>query len=109
MIKNLKLKEEFLQFLRSYGVIGVAIGIVMGSAVAKIVNVIVEGLIMPVIEVILPGPKWQEAVIHLGKINIKIGLIISAFIDFFAISIIVFFMVKYVLRVEDPKKQEDKC
>lgn len=103
-MRDIKLKEEFFEFIRTYGVISVAIGIVMGNAVAKIINAIVEGLIMPLIEMVLPGPKWQEAVIHLGRANIKIGVVIAAFIDFFAIAIVVFFMVKYILRVEEPKK-----
>jgi len=98
------IKEEFLRFIKSYGVIGVAIGIVMGQAVAKIINVTVEGLIMPVLEVLLPGNKWQEAILHIGKINIKLGLIIAALIDFFAVSLVVFFFVRYILRVETPKK-----
>lgn len=71
------LKEDFIKFIKSYGVLGVAIGIVMGQAVAKVITVIVEGLIMPVIELILPGNKWQEAVIYLGRANIKLGLILS--------------------------------
>jgi len=105
-MRDIKLKEEFAAFIRTYGVIGVAIGIVMGSAVAKIINAIVEGLIMPLIEMVLPGPKWQEAVIHLGRASIKIGVIIAAFIDFFAIAIVVFLMVKYVLKVDEPKKDK---
>jgi large conductance mechanosensitive channel len=103
-MQDIKLKEEFIQFIRSFGIVGVAIGIVMGNAVAKIVTAVVEGLVMPLLEVVLPGPKWQEAVLHLGKVNIKIGLIIAAFIDFFAIAIVVFFMVKYILKVEEPKE-----
>lgn len=105
-MRDIKLKQEFVEFIRTYGVIGVAIGIVMGNAVAKLINAIVEGLIMPLIEMVLPGPKWQEAVIHFGKVSIKIGVVIAAFIDFFAIAIVVFFMVKYVLKVEEPKKDK---
>ncbi|MFA5063365.1 MAG: MscL family protein [Candidatus Omnitrophota bacterium] len=107
-MRDIKLKEEFIEFIRTYGVIGVAIGIVMGNAVAKIINAIVEGLIMPLIEMVLPGPKWQEAVLHLGRASIKIGVIIAAFIDFFAIAIVVFFMVKYVLKVEVADNQKTK-
>jgi len=99
-----KIREEFFKFIKSYGIIGVAIGIVMGQAVAKVITVIIEGLVMPIIEVVLPGNKWQEAVLHLGRINIKLGLIIAALIDFFAISAVVFFVVKYILREETPKK-----
>ncbi len=98
-----KLAKEFLQFIKSYGVIGVAVGIVMGNAVAKFINVVVEGMVMPVVEIVLPGQKWQEAVIHLGRANVKIGLIIAAFIDFFAIALVVFLFVEYILKVESPK------
>jgi len=99
-----EIKEEFIRFIKSYGVIGVAVAIVMGQAVAKLVTVIVEGLVMPILEVVLPGNKWQEAVLHLGRANIKLGLIIAAFIDFFAISLVVFFLVRYILNIETPKK-----
>jgi large conductance mechanosensitive channel len=99
-----ELKKEFFEFITSYGVIGVAIGIVMGQAVAKLVTVIVEGLVMPVLEVVLPGNKWQEAVLLIGRIHIKLGLIIAAFIDFFVISAVVFFLVRYILKIETPKK-----
>jgi len=101
-MKNVR--EEFLRFIKSYGVLGVAIGIVMGQAVAKVITVIVEGLVMPVLEVVLPGGRWQDVILHVGRINIKAGLIIAALIDFFIISAVVFFMVKYILKVETPKK-----
>lgn len=99
-----KIKQEFLEFLKSYGVIGVAIGIVMGQAAAKVITVIVEGLVMPVIGVMLPGEKWQDSILGLGPVHIKIGLIIAAFVDFFAIAAVVFFFVRYILRLETPKK-----
>lgn len=91
---------EFLRFIKSYGVIGVAVGIVMGQAVAKVITVIVEGLVMPILEVLLPGSRWQEAVLHLWRINIKIGLIIAGFIDFFIISVVVYFLVEHILKID---------
>jgi len=104
------IRSEFLKFIRSYGVLGVAVGIVMGQAVAKVITVIVEGLVMPILEVVLPGAKWQDAVWHLWRINIKIGLIIAALIDFFIISVVVFFLVKFILKI-DPidEKGEELC
>ena len=56
--------------------------------------------------VYLPGEKWQEAVLHFGRVQIKLGLIIAAFIDFFAISAVVFFLVRYILKVEHPKEAD---
>jgi len=106
-MKKIKITQEFLKFIESYGIMGVAIGIVMGQAVAKVITVIVEALIMPLLEVMLPGNKWQEAVFHIGRVNIKVGLIIAALVDFFAISLIVFFVVKYILKVETKGGEQD--
>jgi large-conductance mechanosensitive channel len=49
----------------------------MGQAVAKVITVIVEGLAMPILEALLPGSKWQEVVLYVCRVNIKIGLIIA--------------------------------
>lgn len=103
-----KIRQEFKQFIRSYGVIGVAIGIVMGQATARLITACVENLVMPLVGVILPGNKWQEAVISLGRVSIKIGLVISAFIDFFIVSAVVFFFVRYIFKVEPAKERERK-
>ena len=104
------IRSEFLKFMRSYGVLGVAVGIVMGQAVAKVITVIVEGLVMPILEVVLPGAKWQDSIWHLWRINIKIGLIIAVFIDFFIISMVVFFLVKFILKIDPPdNKGEEPC
>ncbi|MCM8796468.1 MAG: MscL family protein [Candidatus Omnitrophica bacterium] len=108
MEKEIKrIRDEFITFIKSFGIIGVAIGIVMGQAVAKVINVIVEGLVMPIIGLLLPGDKWQEAVLPLGRVAIKIGLIIAALIDFFAVSLVVFFTVRYVFKIypETVKKE----
>ncbi len=105
-LKIPNLKEGFFKFLKTYGVLGAAIGIVMGQAVAKVINVLVEALIMPILGVVLPGNEWQDAVLQLGKIKFKIGLIIAATIDFLAISLAVILFVKFLLKIENIKKQE---
>jgi len=99
-MRDLKIRQEFKNFIKTYGVLSIAIGIVMGNAVAKIINVIVEGLVMPFFELILPGAQWQDTVLSLGKVNFKIGLIIAAFLNFFSVALVVFFMVKYVLKLD---------
>ncbi|MBI4982444.1 MAG: MscL family protein [Candidatus Omnitrophica bacterium] len=105
-LKIPNLKEGFFKFLKTYGVLGAAIGIVMGQAVAKVINVLVEALIMPILGVVLPGNEWQDAVLQLGKVKFKIGLIIAATIDFLAISLAVILFVKFLLKIENIKKQE---
>ncbi|MCK9572689.1 MAG: MscL family protein [Candidatus Omnitrophica bacterium] len=102
-MRDFKLKDEFVDFIRSFGIVSVAVGIVMGNAVAKIINVVVESLMMPIVGLIFPDSEWQRVVWHLGRANFKIGLIIAAFLDFFSVAIVVFFVVRYILRMKGPK------
>lgn len=102
-----RIRHELKEFIESYGVVSVAVGIVMGQAVAKVISVIVEGLVMPILELLLPGKRWQEAVLSLGQAQIKVGLIIAAFLDFFAVTLVVFFVVRYILKVEAKKDKEN--
>lgn len=97
-----RLREDFIKFIKSQTILGVAIGILIGQAFAKLINSIIEGLLMPVLELFFPGDiTWQHITLSLGKLHIKIGLVIAATLDFLLISLVVFFMIKFVLKEED--------
>jgi hypothetical protein len=50
--------REFLEFLKEYKVIGLAIGFVMGAAATDLVKSIVSNLIMPLVTPFIPGGQW---------------------------------------------------
>jgi large conductance mechanosensitive channel len=64
----MSLLQEFKEFLKQYGVIGLAIAVVMGGAVTKFVGALVADLIMPIIAVIMPSGDWQNFVIGFGNL-----------------------------------------
>ena len=97
--------SQFSEFIKEYGVVGLAIGIVIGSAVTKFVNSFVENIVSPIIGQLLgiyTLSSWE-----LGPI--KIGTFLSSLIEFIIVLTIIFFSVKYVLRffklVEDKKEE----
>jgi len=106
-LKEIRIKEEFFKFMQTFGVVGVAVGIVMGQAIAKFITAVVEGLVMPLIEVVLPGNKWQEAAINLGMAKIKVGLIIAASIDLVVVSAVIFLLVRYILKIGEPTRKTE--
>ena len=53
-------KQEFFKFLEYYGIIGMAIGIVMGTAVKDYVNEFVSYIINPLIAYALPNIETLE-------------------------------------------------
>lgn len=86
--------EEFIAFLKKYGVIGLAIAVIIGSAASNLVSALVGDLLMPVITFFLPGGAWREAVLAIGPIQLLVGHFVAALIDFLIIALIVFLIMK---------------
>ncbi|NUN70545.1 MAG: MscL family protein [Bacteroidetes bacterium] len=95
--------KEFLAFLQKYGVIGLAIAVVIGGKVNAFVSATVSDLIMPVIGIFIPQGEWQTWVLTLGPLKLAIGHWLGATIDFVIVAYIVFAFTKFVLR-EDAVK-----
>lgn len=96
--------DEFLEFLKEYRIIGLAIAVVIGASVKDLVNAAVDDLIMPVVEIFLPAGDWQAATWTVYSINFKIGHFIAAMIDFTIIALLIFAFVKYALKKEKVEK-----
>lgn len=95
---------EFKAFLKQHNVVGLAVAVVIGGAVGKLVTALVADLIMPVIGIITPTGNWREAVLQVGPIKFGVGDFIGAFIDFVIIAAVIFLIVKNVLKDEPAKK-----
>ena len=105
MIK--KQLQGFIEFIRSKGVIGLAIGVVMGTSVTKLVTALVTDLINPIIGLLLgrigdlSKLYWQ-----IGSTQILFGSFISSLIDFLIIAFVVYFGVK-ILGIDKLDKKPD--
>ena len=96
--------KEFMEFLQKYQVIGLAVAFVIGTAATKLVNSTVSDIIMPIIAVIIPGGNWRVAVFHVGPIQFLLGDFIGAIIDFVIIALVIFIIVKYIMKGDVTKK-----
>ena len=85
---------EFQAFLSKYGVIGLAIAVIIGGAAGKLVSSLVSDILMPVVTFFIPGGAWREATLTLGPIVMMIGSFIGNVIDFLIIAIVVFMIMK---------------
>jgi large conductance mechanosensitive channel len=92
---------EFMKFLKEYGVIGLAIGVIIGSKAGELVKAIVDGLLMPIVGLLLPSGDWQKLV--LGPF--QIGLVLAAMVNFVIIALLVFWFAKMVLKEEQVTKK----
>lgn len=95
------MKDEFMKFLKEYGVIGLAIGVIIGTKAGELVKAIVDGLLMPVVGMVLPGGDWQAWT--LGPF--AIGAVLAALINFLIVAWLVFLFAKKVLKEEKVAKK----
>ena len=92
--------QGFVNFIREKGVVGLAVGFLMGGAVSKLVTALVEDLISPLIGLALGKlGDLSEIAIKIGKVEIKWGHFVSSVIDFIVIAAIVYIGVK-LLRLD---------
>ncbi|MCX6682653.1 MAG: MscL family protein [Methanoregula sp.] len=98
------LVQEFMDFLMKYQVIGLAVAFIIGAAATKMVTACVTDVIMPVIAVLVPGGEWRTTVLQLGPVKLLVGDFVGAIIDFVIIALVVFIIVKYMMKGDTSKK-----
>ncbi|NMB92237.1 MAG: MscL family protein [Parcubacteria group bacterium] len=96
----------FIDFIRKQGVIGLAIGFILGGAVSKLVSALVEDIINPIIGLALGKiGSLSNAILTIGPINILWGHFISVLIDFLIIALVVYYGFK-ALHLDKLDKKE---
>lgn len=99
--------SEFKTFIERGNVIDLAVGVVVGSAFSGIVNSIVNDILMPFIGIILGGLDFSNLSFKIGESVILFGSFINNVINFFIISICVFFLVKFINKITKKKTKEE--
>jgi large conductance mechanosensitive channel len=107
--------DEFIGFLKTFGVIGLAIAFVIGAASSRLVTAFVDDIINPLVGLALPSGDLKT--LHYNVTNTTTGAtstfaygdLISNILDFTIIAFIVFLAYKVLSRhklfsVEDKTK-----
>ena len=101
--------QGFKNFLLRGNVIDLAVGIIMGTAFTAVVTALVQSVLMPAISMLVQSPDFDSFLVF-GQI--KIGVFLTAVVNFLLIAAAVYFAV--VLPVEklnariSKNKAEDK-
>lgn len=97
--------QEFMEFLKEYKVIGVAVAFIMAAASTSLVNSLVNDIIMPIITPFIPGGGWQEATLSIGPIVLRWGSFLAQIINFVILALVVFIIAKKLLKEEKVTKK----
>ena len=99
--------QEFFDFLKTFGIIGLAIAFVIGSAASRLVTALVTDIITPIVGLFLPAGDLKAMSFKVGNSEFLYGDFIANIIDFAIIAFIVFIAYKQLSRyniIEDKTK-----
>lgn len=87
--------KDFIDFIREQGVIGLAVGFILGGAISKLVAAIVNDLVNPIIGLLLGAVgNLKEAYFQIGTAKIMWGDLTNTLIDTVVVSLVVYIGVK---------------
>jgi large conductance mechanosensitive channel len=109
--------QEFIFFLKTFGIIGLAIAFIIGQAASALVTAFVNDIIDPLIGIFLPGGNLSGLSVQVPNLygdapsEFLYGDLIANIIDFMVIALIVFILYKQLSKrgyVEDKTVPEEK-
>lgn len=87
--------KNFLNFVREQGVVGLAVGFILGGAVKQLVSSLIADIINPILGIFLGlTGNLKDAYFQLGPAKILYGNFLSTLIDFLVVAAVVYFGVK---------------
>ncbi len=92
--------KEFIGFLKNYGVIGLAIAVIIGGKLNELISSVVADLLMPVVFQPALRTANVDDIRKLSFHGVFYGKVIGSALDFLIVALVVFLIAKYVLREE---------
>lgn len=116
-----KIIEEFKVFIMRGNVLDLAIGVIIGGAFQKIVNSLVNDVIMPLISLITGGINFSNWFLALdnssyavlaeaqanGANTLNYGLFLTEVLNFLIMAFVIFMFVKTMNRIASKRKKFD--
>jgi large conductance mechanosensitive channel len=105
---HMGLASEFKEFAMKGNVIDLAVGVVIGAAFGKIVNSIVEDVIMPPIGLAIGNVDFRDLAVTLGTnpagepVLFRYGAFIQTVFEFLIIAGALFMLIKAINRLKRP-------
>ena len=100
--------KGFREFLLKNNVFALAVAVIVGGAVGKVVSSLAADIIMPLISPLIPSGSWRSATIEFGRkvgadgkevINtINIGTFFGSVVDFLIIAFVVYLITRALLK-----------
>ena len=124
------LLQEFKDFINKGNAMALAVGTIIGAGFSTITKSLTNDLIMPIVNIFLGGTDFAELKLELPRLfpvyedvlneagevidqvyvphYLTYGNFISAVINFLILAVVVFFLVKFVNRLNDAATRKER-
>lgn len=103
---------EFREFIMRGNVMDMAVGVIMATAFGKITTSLIDGIFMPLIGWLIGDTDLSTFTVMLSSnVELKVGVLITAIIDFILIGFIIFVVIKGLNKMKamtEKKKAEEE-
>lgn len=119
---KLQLFKEFKEFAVKGNMIDIAVGVIIGSAFNKVIDVLVKEVFLPPLSLLTDGINWSnkklilreavsvEGTKKIDEVAIAYGKLFEVLVDFIIIGFTVFLVVKFMNsfrnKAQDPKNKK---
>ena len=80
--------RDFKTFLIKQNALALAVAVVIGAALNKVVTAVVDDFIMPIVGAMSPGGQWQKMTFDVGSVKFGIGDFFSALLNFLIVGLV---------------------
>lgn len=98
--------QGFIEFIRKQGIVGLAIGFILGGAISKLVSSFVGDIVNPILGIVLGKVEnLKDVSLVVGHTKIMWGDFLAVLVDFIVVALVVYFGVKW-LKLDKLDKKE---
>jgi large conductance mechanosensitive channel len=97
--------KRIMTMLEGLNAMSLALGVIIGGAIGKVVGSLTSDVLMPLISLVIPGGSWRTAEIVLRRndagevVNaIKAGSFFGTVVDFLIIAFVIQWLTKMLVR-----------
>jgi len=101
--------RDFRNFLMKDNFIALAIAVVLGGAVGKVVQAVVDDFIMPIVGAVTPSGDWQKATWNVGSVKFGVGDFASVALNFIIVAFVVWRIAKLIEKPAPPPPNMKDC
>jgi len=100
--------KNFLEFIRTQGVVGLAVGFILGGAVSQLVQSLINDLINPLLGLLLGSVSGLKTTTYdVWGAHLAWGNFVTVLINFIVVALVVYFGFQF-LHLEKLDKPKEK-